>query len=60
MIICNDLDYTEIYNWADKELNGYQVNDSVPEYRRQKYGHITYSGLKGNSYNYLKITMDNS
>lgn len=33
LIICDDLDYKELFSWAEKELNGYFGEESVPEYR---------------------------
>lgn len=56
MLICNDLNYNEIYEWAEKELNGYNDDDKVPEYRNLGNGIIVYSGLKGNSLSHLKFT----
>lgn len=56
MLICSDLNYDEIYNWAEKELDGYSKDDKVPEYRNLGLGRIVYSGLSGNSYNCIKYT----
>lgn len=56
MLICSDLNYDEIYNWAEKELDGYNKDDNVPEYRNMGLGRIVYSGLCGNSHNYIKYT----
>ena len=56
MIICSDLNYDEIYNWAEKELNGYEIGDPVPLYRKQRMGQILYSGLKGSMINCLQLT----
>ena len=56
MIICDDLDYKELFSWAEKELNGYFGEESVPEYRNIGMGQILYSGLKGSMVSHLKLT----
>lgn len=56
LIICNDLDYADIYKWAEKELNGYNSDDPVPEYRNLGMGQLKYCGLKGTMINHLKLT----
>ena len=43
LLICNDLNYTEIFAWAEKELNGYGVEEPVPEYRNLGVGKLLYS-----------------
>ena len=56
MLICGDLNYEEIYTWAEKELDGYSKDDKIPEYRNLGIGHIVFSGLRGNFYNHIKYT----
>ena len=56
LIICDDLDYKELFSWAEKELNGYFGEESVPEYRNIGMGQILYSGLKGSMVSHLKLT----
>ena len=29
LLICNDLNYTELFSWAEKELNGYSSDEAV-------------------------------
>ena len=56
LIICDDLEYKELFSWAEKELNGYFGEESVPEYRNIGMGQILYSGLKGSMVSHLKLT----
>ncbi len=56
LLICDDLDYKELFSWAEKELNGYFGEESVPEYRNIGMGQILYSGIKGSMMSHLKLT----
>lgn len=56
LLICNDLSYAEVFSWAEKELNGYSVEEPVPEYRNLGVGKIVYSGLKGSMSSCLKLS----
>ncbi len=56
LLICNDLNYTEVFTWAEKELNGYSSEEPVPEYRNLGIGKIRYSGLKGTMSSCLKLS----
>ena len=56
LLICDDLGYKELFSWAEKELNGYFGEESVPEYRNIGMGQILYSGLKGSMISHLKLT----
>ena len=56
LLICNDLNYTEIFAWAEKELNGYGVEEPVPENRNLGVGKLMYSGLKGTMASCLKLS----
>jgi len=56
LLICNDLNYTELFSWAEKELNGYSSDEAVPEYRNIGIGQIRYSGIKGSMSSHLKLT----
>lgn len=46
-ILAADVKNTQLAEWAQKELNGYAVSDTLPEYRRMKCFHFKYSGLNG-------------
>ncbi len=39
LVVCRKLAVTEIESWINKELNGYEIGDSVPEYR-YSYGRV--------------------
>lgn len=56
LLICNDLNYTELFSWAEKELNGYSSDEAIPEYRNLGIGQIRYSGIKGSMSSHLKLT----
>lgn len=56
LLICSDLNYSEVFAWAEKELNGYSKDEPVPEYRNMGVGKILYSGLKGNMHSFLKLS----
>ena len=34
LIIASDIENDELYSWVDQELNGYEVYDNLPEYRK--------------------------
>ena len=56
LLICNDLNYEEVFSWAEKELNGYSAEEPIPEYRNLGVGKIVYSGLKGSMSSCLKLS----
>lgn len=56
LLICNDLNYEEVFSWAEKELNGYAAEEPIPEYRNLGVGKIVYSGLKGSMSSCLKLS----
>ena len=56
LLICDDLNYNELSSWAEKELNGYLGDESVPKYRNVGMGLITYSGIKGSMMSHIKLT----
>lgn len=47
LIIASDIGNDELYSWVDQELNGYEENDNLPEYRRINAPYIKYSGING-------------
>lgn len=52
LIIATDIGNTELFEWANNELNGYEKFDSLPEYRKINAPFIRYSGINGS----FKIT----
>jgi len=55
MLLANDIGDNELCAWADKELMGYDSTDELPEYRIIWCDRFYYSGIKGNSFNHLKM-----
>lgn len=47
MLLSTDLGYEELKQWAKKELNGYQKEDTLPDYRKLKSRSLVYSGING-------------
>ncbi len=47
LIIASDIDNKELIQWAKNELNGYQDEEKVPNYRNAGLGQIIYSGING-------------
>lgn len=47
LIIASDIENDELYSWVDHELNGYEVGEDLPEYRKIKAPYIKYSGING-------------
>lgn len=47
LIIASDLDNDSLADWAAAELHGYNKNIELPEYRKKKSLHFTYSGING-------------
>lgn len=47
LIISEDINNTELFQWASNELNGYDHIDSVPSYRIVKNAIYKYSGING-------------
>lgn len=47
LIIATDIGNTELFEWANSELNGYDKFDSLPEYRKIHAPFIRYSGING-------------
>ncbi|MGC2993809.1 hypothetical protein ACPTI2_13760, partial [Enterococcus faecalis] len=44
----SELDDLEISNWILSELNGYNSEDIIPEYRKKISYRLIYSGINGN------------
>ena len=47
LIIASDLDNDSLADWAAAELHGYSKGMELPEYRKKKSMHFTYSGING-------------
>ncbi|MEG9429937.1 MAG: hypothetical protein VZQ61_03320 [Christensenellaceae bacterium] len=47
-VLTDAIGHEEIKNWADKEINGYTKDDTLPEYRVFKSCELRYSGINGN------------
>lgn len=47
LIIASDLDNDSLADWAAAELHGYSKGMDIPEYRKKKSMHFTYSGING-------------
>lgn len=47
LIIASDIENTELIQWAKNELNGYNNESEIPEYRKCGMGQIVYSGING-------------
>lgn len=47
LIIASDLDNDNLADWAAAELHGYSKGMELPEYRKKKSTHFTYSGING-------------
>lgn len=47
LIIAADIENEDLFNWAEKELNGYTSDDVIPEYRIIKNTKFVYSGING-------------
>ncbi len=46
-VIANDLNNTQLAQWATQELNGYRKDAAVPEYRKTRCFSLHYSGING-------------
>ena len=46
-ILANDVNNQQLAEWAQKELNGYNTSDALPDYRCAKSFHFKYSGING-------------
>ena len=46
-VLANDIGNEEIKNWADKEMNGYNKEDTLPDYRTFNSCELIYSGING-------------
>lgn len=46
-VIVNELENKELNKWVKNELNGYKINDEVPDYRKNLPYRILYSGING-------------
>ena len=51
-ILASDIDHIDLKEWAEKELNGYEESDNIPDYRQIQSNTLIYSGIAGN----LKLT----
>lgn len=47
MIIATDISNTELCEWAEKELNGYDKFNDLPSYRKIQVPNLKYSGING-------------
>ena len=47
LVIASDLDNDSLADWAAAELHGYSKGMELPEYRKKKSMHFTYSGING-------------
>ena len=47
LVIANKIHNTKLADWIVKELNGYDANDRIPEYRKTSSRNIIYSGING-------------
>jgi len=47
MIIAFDIQNSNLFEWAKKELNGYTSKDELPIYRKLQSGNIYYNGING-------------
>lgn len=47
LIIASDLNNDDLADWAATELHGYGKDMELPEYRKKKSMHFTYSGING-------------
>ncbi len=56
LIICNDLNYNDVIEWVESELNGYAPDIAIPEYRNLGLGNLRYSGIKGSLLNHVQLT----
>ena len=56
LIICSDLNYKDVIDWVECELNGYTLDIPIPEYRNLGFGHMLYTGIKGNMLNHIQLT----
>ncbi len=47
LIIATDIGNTELFEWANNELNGYESFDALPGYRKINAPFIRYTGING-------------
>lgn len=47
MIIASDIGSVDLMQWAEKELNGYQKYNELPEYRKLNLMNFQYTGING-------------
>lgn len=47
LIIASDTNNKELIQWAKNELNGYEDEEKIPNYRNAGLGQIIYSGING-------------
>lgn len=47
-ILASDIDHIDLKEWAEKELNGYEESDNIPDYRQIQSNTLIYSGIAGN------------
>ena len=58
IVLANDIGYTELRQWAEKETNGYGPKDEVPEYRYITSTSITYNGVVGGRLSVTHASLD--
>ena len=47
LLLANDIDNDDLKMWVEKELNGYESGDDIPEYRVVGSLNLIYSGING-------------
>lgn len=56
LVLASDIQNEQIIQWANKELNGYEAQDCLPQYRIFKNCELRYTGLNG-SYKITKAPL---
>lgn len=47
LLLANDIENEDLKMWVEKELNGYESGDDIPEYRIINSMNLIYSGING-------------
>lgn len=55
-VIASDLEDSDLLSWIEKELNGYSIDEPVPDYRDVGPGLLKYSGIAGTMLTNVKYT----
>jgi len=48
LLLANDIENTDLIKWTEKELQGYSIDDELPDYRKTNNYGLRYSGINGN------------